>query len=387
MPTGQQYATNVPQTTLTGLINASATVASVNSSSGWPATPFTAILDIGTSSQEPVDVTNVTGTTWTITRAIDGTVGMTHGVGATVTHGDIGRDYRESRAHIDASTTPDSAGEAVHGLASGSAVVGTNDTQTLANKSLTSPQISGAGTNFNGTIAGTSTMGVGTLRFAGIAGANAQFSRLAGTNISGPPTANPFLTGDIAYDEAGNQWYCTAGGSPGTWVPVNGKAKIFESILSSTVSSLSASVPSWATGIEVVWTARTSAAVAASNLQLQFNSDVGTNYQWQEIQIENTTVTGSSSGGATTMIQIGVMPGANSTANYFGCGDFVVPNSAGSVFKTAVGKAFAQDTVTDSFIGTYGGQWASTAAITGLLIKPSTGSFVAGSSLTVYANS
>jgi hypothetical protein len=55
----------------------------------------------------------------------------------------IGRDYRESNAHIEAST-------GVHGISNSSSVVGTIDTQTLTNKTLTAPtitnpSISGAG--------------------------------------------------------------------------------------------------------------------------------------------------------------------------------------------------------------------------------------------------
>lgn len=138
MPTGQQYATNVPQTTLASGITAVATSFVVASSSNWPATPFTAVIDIGNSIQEPVDVTNVSGTTWTVTRAIDGTTAFAHATNATVTHADIGRDFREARTHMDATS-----GTNAHGLANSSFVVGTLDTQTLTNKSLTSPTITG----------------------------------------------------------------------------------------------------------------------------------------------------------------------------------------------------------------------------------------------------
>lgn len=154
MPTGQQYATNVPQTTLTGSVNASATSLSVASSSGWPATPFTACLDIGTSTQEPVDVTAVVGTTWTVTRNIDGTTGFSHAIGATVTHADIGRDFREARTHMDASTN-------VHGLSGGAAVVGDIQTQTLTNKTLTAPTITNP--SVTGTVAGAATYTTPTL--------------------------------------------------------------------------------------------------------------------------------------------------------------------------------------------------------------------------------
>lgn len=145
MPTGQQYATNVPQTTLSAGITAAQTSITVASSSGWPPTPFTAVIDIGLSTQEPVDVSNVSGTTWTITRNIDSTTGFSHASGASVTHSDIGRDFREARAHIDASSSNDTTGHAVHGLTSGSAVVGTLDAQTLFSKSLQQPVIQAAG--------------------------------------------------------------------------------------------------------------------------------------------------------------------------------------------------------------------------------------------------
>lgn len=161
MPTGQNYATNVPQTTLTGSVNASATSLSVASSASWPSVPFTAVLDIGTSTQEPVDVTAVVGTTWTVTRNIDGTTGFSHAIGATVTHADIGRDFREARSHIDASTN-------VHGLTGGAAVVGDIQTQTLTNKTLTSPTINSP--TIAGTVAGGASYTAPTLTSPNITG-------------------------------------------------------------------------------------------------------------------------------------------------------------------------------------------------------------------------
>jgi len=134
MPAGQQYATNVPQTTLTAGITSGQTSISVNSSSGWPTTPFTAVFELGLSTQEPVDVTNVSGTTWTITRGIDSTTAFAHPSQSTVTHADIGRDFRDARTHMD-------TGVAQHGL-SGS-VVGTSDSQTLSNKIIAAPSLTG----------------------------------------------------------------------------------------------------------------------------------------------------------------------------------------------------------------------------------------------------
>jgi hypothetical protein len=139
MPTGQQYATNVPQTTLVAGITSGQTVFTVASSAGWPAAPFTAVLQLGESLQEPIDVTNVAGASWTVTRAIDSTTPLAHAANATVTHGDIGRDFREARAHMD-------TGVAQHGLTGGSSIVGTLDTQTLSQKTLVAPIITGTTT-------------------------------------------------------------------------------------------------------------------------------------------------------------------------------------------------------------------------------------------------
>lgn len=183
MPTGQQYATNVPQTTLTGSINASATSFSVASSASWPSVPFTAVLDIGTSTQEPVDVTAVVGTTWSVTRNIDGTTGFSHAIGATVTHADIGRDFREARTHMDASTN-------VHGLTGGAAVVGDTQTQTLTNKTITSPSIGGTvaggasytSPSITGTVGGSATYTAPTLNQAVIGAVNPNTP--AGNNLA-----------------------------------------------------------------------------------------------------------------------------------------------------------------------------------------------------------
>lgn len=159
MPTGQQYSSTAPQINLVGGINNSQTTATVTPSfAGWPATPFTGTIDLGQPTQEIVDVISVSGTAITsMTRGVDGSSAQSHSNNATFTHTDIGRDFREMRAHIDAAASNDSQGHPVHGLANGSSVVGTTDTQTLTNKTLTSPVITGmnsANANLTGTVTG-----------------------------------------------------------------------------------------------------------------------------------------------------------------------------------------------------------------------------------------
>lgn len=158
MPTGQQYGSNAPQTALVGGINNSQLTGTVLSFTGYPATPFTGVIDIGTPSQEIVDVITVSGNSITnMNRGVDGSSAQAHSNNATFTHVSIGRDFREARAHIDANASNDSTGRSVHGLAVGSGVVGTTDIQTLTNKTLTSPVITGMNTanpNITGTVTG-----------------------------------------------------------------------------------------------------------------------------------------------------------------------------------------------------------------------------------------
>jgi hypothetical protein len=133
MPVNRYYSSTAVDTTLTGAATSSGTTITVASVSGFPASyPYTLALDYDTSSEELVNVTAAAGTTLTITRGQDGTTGVAHDAGAAVKHVASARDYREPQEHIAASS-------AIHGVTG--SVVGTTDTQTLSNKTLTTPTI------------------------------------------------------------------------------------------------------------------------------------------------------------------------------------------------------------------------------------------------------
>ena len=53
----------------------------------------------------------------------------------------------------------------------------------------------------------------------GLTGAVAAI-RFVGATVSGSPATGTFATGDVAGDQGGKIWVCTAGGSPGTWAQV-----------------------------------------------------------------------------------------------------------------------------------------------------------------------
>ena len=98
-----------------------------------PAGTFTVVIDPDTALEEIVDVTARSGGVLTITRAIDGSSAQAHSAGAVVRHMVIGRDLQEANDHTENTTT-------AHGVTG--AVVGTTNTQTLTNKTLTAPIIS-----------------------------------------------------------------------------------------------------------------------------------------------------------------------------------------------------------------------------------------------------
>jgi hypothetical protein len=137
MVVARNYSNVSVATTLpVGITSGSATF-DVASASGYPTTPFTAVLDKGTAAEEVILVTNVAGTspaTVTATRGYDGSTAKSHSANATLQHYAIGQDYRDTQTHIAASA-------GVHGRTGD--LVGTTDAQTVSGKTLSSSTLSG----------------------------------------------------------------------------------------------------------------------------------------------------------------------------------------------------------------------------------------------------
>jgi hypothetical protein len=177
MPVQRFYSSVAQPTTLAGGISAGSATITVLATTGFPAFfPYTLSLDPGAASEELVEVTSAAGVVLTITRGIDGTSAQSHGSGAVVRHSMSARDLADFQTHQAATSD-------VHGVTG--ALVGASSTQTLANKTLTSPTINAGA--LSGTFTGSPTFS-GTPTFAG--------GVLNGT-YTGSPTlsGNPSFTG------------------------------------------------------------------------------------------------------------------------------------------------------------------------------------------------
>lgn len=131
----RHYINNAATVTTTGSLTSGTLSVTVSSATSFPATfPWRALIDGGTASAELVDVTAAVGAVLTITRGVDGTAAQAHAASATLSHVASAADYDEANNHVNSTTN-------VHGIAG--AVVGTTDTQTLTNKTLTAPVLDG----------------------------------------------------------------------------------------------------------------------------------------------------------------------------------------------------------------------------------------------------
>lgn len=108
-------------------IGTSDTSITVTATTGYPSSvPFTIALDRGTASEELCDVTAVAGTSWTVTRAVDGTTAKAHaGTSGTVEHVASGRDLDEANSHVNTSHVALTTNAASTQAAGDAATVGT----------------------------------------------------------------------------------------------------------------------------------------------------------------------------------------------------------------------------------------------------------------------
>ena len=130
----RNYKSITTAKTLATGITGSATSMTINETSeDFPPVPFTLVIEPGvTGKEEIVTVTGVSGSQLTITRGEEGLGATDHIANVEIRHMATGRDFQNARDHMDST-------EAVHGIADTAFLVTLNGSQTLQNKTLTSP--------------------------------------------------------------------------------------------------------------------------------------------------------------------------------------------------------------------------------------------------------
>jgi hypothetical protein len=194
--TTRKYSSRSQKTTLASSINSgssSITVVSATALLGGvtiaAGETFTVVIDPDTALEEIVDVYKVdgnpvSGNILAIARNIDGSSAQAHSAGAEVRHMAIGRDYRESNAHIENTTT-------AHGLTIAN-ILETTDTNVITTAMLQDNAVTTAKiTDANVTAAKLASNAVTTAK---ITDANVTTAKIADLNITTGKIADSAIT-------------------------------------------------------------------------------------------------------------------------------------------------------------------------------------------------
>lgn len=211
------YSSTASEKTLSSAVSSTDSEIGLNSTAGLPVSyPFTLVLDPDTASEEIVLVTGAGGSkTYAVTRGSDtyqgvaggnGTSKTTHTSGSPVKHMVTARDLQEPQTHMDAAS-------GVHGVTG--SVVGTTDTQTLTNKTLSSPTTTGTLTVSSLTASGTvtlpSTTSVGNVTSTELGYLDGVTSAVQTQLNAKAPLASPTFTGNVYFAQPTPTSKSTAG--------------------------------------------------------------------------------------------------------------------------------------------------------------------------------
>jgi hypothetical protein len=173
------------------------------------------------------------------------------------------------------------------------------------------------------------------------------------------------------------------GGSGGAWTQISS-----QTVTGSAVATVSfTSIPGTYKDLILVSRPRGTAAVAAVNLQMQFNSDTGANYDWGTISAASATVTYGTSVGANSIRVGAISAGTSINANRYGSVTVeIVQYTNISMEKDIISRSWDDASRTT---GTFrrqdgGGTWRNTAAITRIDLAMDSGNIDVGSTFVLY---
>ena len=166
--------------------------------------------------------------------------------------------------------------------------------------------------------------------------------------------------------------------------------KIAESILGAAVATVTfSSIPSTYRQLELWMAVRGDTAAQFASVALQFNSDTGTNYNYENWQAAGASTTSAETLSATSLF-IGDMPANTTLSGSVSIQVVKIPWYAGTAFWKATSTSQTANLQTSAgqasalFDKHLSGLWRSTAAINRVDIKAGAGNFVVNSSFALY---
>lgn len=169
---------------------------------------------------------------------------------------------------------------------------------------------------------------------------------------------------------------------------LQGMTLIAENLLGSDQASISfGSIPSTYRHLLIVLYGRLTESVGDQYVYLRFNSDSGSNYDFQHGVFVGST-TSIAANYAQTRIRVGDWTGAtSSSANMAGGGLILIPMYAGSTFEKtlhAFGGMVSSTSGANATVAGWTGHWRNAAAVTQIDFTPNANNFKTGSIFSLY---
>ena len=121
-----------------------------------------------------------------------------------------------------------------------------------------------------------------------------------------------------------------------------------------------------------------------ANVFVQFNGDIGTNYNWNILSQQNQSVQ-SYSGYATNSGLIGPITAASNTANFMGVMSLELPGYSQTTFyKQGMTQSSQRGYPVSNFVSVGTLDWMSVVAITSMTLVPQAGNFIVGTTAILY---